>query len=430
MEAHIPIVESPSNFSTPLPKRDLIDTLRPTSWSGSIFLTGFIGYVLLCSLLRFWRIKSVLSRYGFHDRKSLGRMTNQEAHEIAKNTIYLEFPLFYDLSVRLALFENIGTLLHAVSDLNIREKAPKRYADTEIVYSCFAAFAPTSTQLHKAIARMNYLHAPYIKCGKILQEDLLYVLYASMAEPVRFLNMYEWRKLTDMEVAALGTMWKYIGDMMEIDYKTVLQKDQWADGIEFYEDVSRWAGEYEDENLRPLKEVYDLGQVLMDLLLQSHAKIASPLAYPAACVLMGPRLRRAFGFPEPSLGMTVLTYSLLLVRKLVVRFLCLPRVIPVQYVSQPDEQTGRMHSYHYMKEPWYVPPTFWSRWNPEALVTRLAGRMLPGDGGAEMKPEGLLFEDLGPARFVGKGVEESKALEERVAERASAGCQYAAATEA
>ncbi|KAJ3513538.1 hypothetical protein NM208_g15175 [Fusarium decemcellulare] len=413
MESHVTIIEPSSNLSTSSADQpELLISLRPSSWSGPVLLAAFLGYVALCSLSRFWRINSMQSRYGFHDRTSLGRMTNQQAQEIVKSIAQLEFPLFYDLSIRLALFEtyavkNIAKLLVAASDLNIREKAPKRYADTEIVYCCFAAYSPTSTSLHKAVARMNYLHAPYIKSGKILQEDLLYVLYASMAEPVRFLAQYEWRKLTDMEVAALATMWKYVGDMMEIDYKTLLQKEEWVDGLEFFEDVSRWGENYEDENLRPLQEVRDLGQVLMDLLLQSHPKIASPLAHPAACVLMGPRLRRAFGFPEPGLGITVLTYSLLLVRKLA-----------------PDEQTGRITSSHYMKEPWYVPSTFWTRWGPEALVTRLAGNLLPGDGSVDMKPGGLLFEDLGPARFVGKGVEDTRKMEEAVREKASAGCPF------
>lgn len=142
---------------------------------------------------------------------------------------------------------------------------------------------------------MNYLHAPFIKNGKISQEDLLYVLYASTAEPARIINIYEWRKLDDMEAAALGTVWKYVGDMMGIDYRSVLCKEEWTDAIEFLEDVSRWASEYEDKYMRPMKEVHALGQILMEMLLQSYPAFARPLGYPMACVVMGNRLRRAFG---------------------------------------------------------------------------------------------------------------------------------------
>ncbi|KAI8678826.1 MPAB-Lcp-cat domain-containing protein [Fusarium keratoplasticum] len=414
-------------------------SVQPSSWSGPVLVGAFLGYAALCSIFRFRRINALQSRLGFHDRKSLGRMTNEEAHQIVRNIANFEFPLFYDLSVRLALFEVCSSQCRGSCALltlgrhmlfSQLRSCFMLYADTEVVYCCFASYSPASPGLHKAVARMNYLHAPYIKAGKILQEDLLYVLYASMAEPVRFLRLYEWRELTDMEVAALGTMWKYVADMMEIDYKTVLKKDMWVDGLEFFEDVSRWGEIYEDEHLRPSKEINELGHLLMNMLLQSHAKVARPLGYPAACVLMGPRLRRAFGFPEPGLGITVLTYSLLLARKLTVRYLCLPRFTPCLYISQPDEQTGRISAYHYMKEPWYVASTFWSRWNPEALFTRLAGGLLPGDGGADIKPEGFLPEDLGPERFVGKGVEEGKVMEQEVKKKISLGCPFSAAAKA
>lgn len=125
--------------------------------------------------------------------------------------------------------------------------------------------------------------------------------------------------------------------------------------------------------------------------------------------------------------MTVITYILLLIRKLAVRFLCLPRITPVEYISQPDKTTGRIKHYHYMKEPWYVPGTFWSRWNLEALLTWVWGGMIPGDGGADMKPEGLLFEDLGPKNTMGEGIKEALELEEMVRQKVNTGCPFAMA---
>jgi hypothetical protein len=141
---------------------------------------------------------------------------------------------------------------------------------------------------------MNYLHAPYIKAGKIRNEDLLYVLYSSMAEPVRFLNTYEWRSLTDMEVNALGTLWKYVGDLMEIDYKQELGNDQWTDGIEFMDAVRQWAEKYEDEHLLPSKQVRTVGRVTLELLLTSYPKAFRKLGYRAVMVLLGDRMRHAF----------------------------------------------------------------------------------------------------------------------------------------
>lgn len=142
---------------------------------------------------------------------------------------------------------------------------------------------------------MNYLHAPYIKAGKILNEDLIYVLWASMADPVRFIGLYEWRPCTEMEQAAFGAQWKHIGDLMGIDYKAELGHDSWKDGIEFIDELTVWAGKYEDKYMHPYPEVRKLGQVLMDLLLTSHPKFARPIAYQISLVVMGDRMRHAFG---------------------------------------------------------------------------------------------------------------------------------------
>ena len=114
------------------------------------------------------------------------------------------------------------------------------------------------------------------------------------------------------------------------------------------------------------------------------------------------------------MAVSALTYILLLSRQIFIRYLSLPRFYPMQYISDPDSRTGRMHHTHYLKEPWYTPATLWARWGPVAWITRATGGMIPGDGGAEMKPEGFLFEDLGPRSKMGMGLEETARMEEQV----------------
>ncbi|POR38739.1 Uncharacterized protein TPAR_01053 [Tolypocladium paradoxum] len=398
----------------------------------------FVAYATVCSVLRFRRLNDIRSRYNFPDRASFSRMTHADAQAIIYTVFSFEFPLFYDLALRYALFktyaiENIAKLLVSVSDLAKSSQAPKRYEDTEIIFAwyislsilrsgtllmltllSFALFPPSSPLLHKAVARMNYLHAPYIKSKRILNQDLLYVLYTAMVEPIRFIRLYEWRSLTELEVAAQATLWKYIGDMMGIDYAEQLGKNEWNDSIEFMEDVTRWACKYEDSYMLPLPEVQHIGAVLVDLLLSAYPKTMRPLGYQMILVLMGEKMRYAFGFQEPGVAISALTYVLLLSRQIFIRYLALPRLSPMRYVADPDPKTGRMHHTHYLKEPWYTPATMWARWGPVAWVTRAAGGMIPGDGGAEMKPEGFLFEDLGPRCQMGQGYEETAQMEEQV----------------
>lgn len=155
-------------------------------------------------------------------------------------------------------------------------------------------FPPTSPQLQGAVARMNFLHSPYIKSGKIQNQDLLYVLYTSMVEPVRFIRLYEWRHLTEMEIAAQGTLWKHIGDMMSIDYTEQLGRNTWKDGIEFMGDVDQWARGYERDRLQPSPSSQRLAQVQLDMVLSIFPAVMRPLMRQMGLAIMGERMRYAF----------------------------------------------------------------------------------------------------------------------------------------
>lgn len=157
-------------------------------------------------------------------------------------------------------------------------------------------FPPDSPQLHGAVARMNYLHGPYIRSGKIQNEDLLYVLYAAMSEPVRFIRLYEWRELSMFEIAAQGTLWKMVGDMMGINYTEALGKDNWKDGLEFMEQVEQWALHYETDRLRPSHPSRQLANAQLDLLTSIFPSFMRSLMRQMGLVMMGDKMRCSFGY--------------------------------------------------------------------------------------------------------------------------------------
>ncbi|KAM4057100.1 C6 finger domain-containing protein [Hirsutella rhossiliensis] len=359
-------------------------------------------------------------------------MTSEDARAIACTSSALEFPLFCDLGLRYALLksytiDNVGKLLHAASDLVDPQQAAKRYEDTEVIYTFLGGHFPLSSpSLHKAVARMNYLHAPYIKSGKILNADLLYVLYLSMAEPVRFVNLYEWRCLTDMEVASHAALWKTVGSMMGINFSKELGKSEWKDGLEFMDDMTRWGVRYEDLHMHPLPEIQRLGAILVDMLLSAYPAMMRPLVYQMLHVILGDTMRHVLGLPEPGIAVSAFTYTLLLCRRLFLRYLTLPRISPVWIVSGPDPTTGKLHHNRYLKEPWYVPATAWTRWDLQAWMTRACGGMLPGDGGPRMKPDGFLFDDIGPLNRIGRGAAEMARIEEVVRGEAARKYPFAA----
>ena len=74
--------------------------------------------------------------------------------------------------------------------------------------------------------------------------------------------------------------------------------------------------------------------------------------------------------------------------------------------KDPDPVTGRYHYNIYELDPWYVKPTFWGRWSPAALLRRLSGAPVPGDGGSRYHPEGYNIHEVGPEKLKGQGKEE------------------------
>lgn len=153
---------------------------------------------------------------------------------------------------------------------------------------------PTSERALKAISRMNYLHSRYTAAGQISNADFLYTLAVCITEPIRFMRFYEWRPLTDMEVCAIGTHWKAIGDAMDIQYKGYLSQDSWADGVEFANDITAWAKRYEVEAMKPAKVNLQASAQLTQMMLWHVPSFAKPFAQEILTVLMGDRVRDAF----------------------------------------------------------------------------------------------------------------------------------------
>lgn len=90
-----------------------VKSLSSASWKILAPLT-FVSYVCLCSALRFRRVNGLRSKYGFKDRKSLSRMTNEEAYEISRAITVYEFPMLYNLSLHfggLKVFSHTLTVL-------------------------------------------------------------------------------------------------------------------------------------------------------------------------------------------------------------------------------------------------------------------------------------------------------------------------------
>ncbi|KAL2755651.1 hypothetical protein ACRALDRAFT_1071118 [Sodiomyces alcalophilus JCM 7366] len=409
-----------------------------------------LGYLALCAALRFRGIKNLQRRMGFVDRASLQRMSNDEAQLILRHIIEREFPMVYELALQFALFKPRRT--SQIQSIPSRGGHPssicllmpdpwpsacprwsnwfRTLTDTKTPLSSsqttrrFSLNPPSSDRALKAIARMNYLHSPYKAAGRISNEDFLYTLSVIVVEPIRFIRLYEWRPLTDMEVCALGTFWKAVGDAMGIEYGGHLARaGAWRDGIEFVEDVTAWAKSYELDAMRPADSNVQSSRQLLKMMIWHVPGFAKSFVEQAFFALMGDRVRDAFLFPEPSILASAVVYNALLLRRFILRYFCLPRFGPKTFFSPQDPKTGRVQHYYYLVHPYYVPVTLWSRYGPTSWLTRILGGIAPGDSDG-MLPEGYLPEDIGPRNKMGKGTEEMARDVANLAGRNLGGCPF------
>ncbi len=328
----------------------------------------------------------------------------------------------------------MSSLLVATGELASSETASKRTADTGVIILEFALNKPSSKRAIKAIARMNYLHARYRKAGKISNADMLYTLSVFALEPARWINQYEWRHLTDLELCAGGTYWKAMGDAMEVSFEELPSHETgWKDGLHWLEEVKEWSLKYEHRYMVPARTNHQLADKHLDVIFLNVPKRFRVIGKKVVSVLVGDRLQKAMMLPEASPTYLHLISGALAVRRFLLRYFALPRpeFLRKDYISaEPDRATGRYSSKEYLSYPWYVKPTFKRRWGSKAWITRLLGRKLPGDDCNKYNPEGYLISEVGPASQKGKGGAEMEATEVRLKEANRGGCPFHSLTKA
>lgn len=143
--------------------------------------------------------------------------------------------------------------------------------------------------------RTAWLHRGYRKAGKISNDEMLYTLSLFALEGQRWVSMYEWRCLTDLELCAIGVFWKQIGQDLDISDSDLRISDQ-STGLEWLRALEKWSCAYESEHMAPHPCNHTLAVATLDLL---GAEVPTPVRHfagAAFCYLMGPELRHAMRY--------------------------------------------------------------------------------------------------------------------------------------
>ncbi len=408
--------------------------LSGLSWRWSYYLLpAVVAYPLLCSSLRFRRLKSLQARfkYGSPEHPSFEGMTVKEARQIIKTISELEFPVLFQKGLAFALFRTYGiptisALLVKTTQLSAPKTVPKRYADTVVIMTDMYGSEPDSDKALEAYARLNYLHGHYIKQGKISNDDLLYTLSLFLTQPVEWIDRYEWRQLSDLERCAMGVFHKAMGDQMEISFeKLPSYSTGWKDGLHFYRELDAWAKQYEIDHMVPHRNNYDTAVQTRRLLLSTKPNFLKGVLTKLVSAPLDDRLREAIMF-DPAPPSYVAGFNAFMeLRRLYLRYLALPRprfLINHITTKEPDEK-ARRYIIKWETTPTYVKPTWWNRWGPGGIMSLIMGKPRPGDEG--MYPEGFTIKDTGPSVFVGKGAKEMAMTKEKLRAQGIGGCPFA-----
>ncbi|WP_433555893.1 oxygenase MpaB family protein [Pseudonocardia xinjiangensis] len=135
--------------------------------------------------------------------------------EIYRISVSHEFPWDYTQSLSFALFRTyavptIGALLASTGELT--ERVQKRYDDTCLILDAVLEHGFAAPEGRAGIRRMNQMHGAY----DISNADMLYVLSTFITVPIRWIDEFGWRRLSEHEKVAAAHYYRRLGRHMGI----------------------------------------------------------------------------------------------------------------------------------------------------------------------------------------------------------------------
>jgi hypothetical protein len=251
--------------------------------------------------------------------------------EIYRLLFTYEFPWDMNQALSFALFRtyavpSIGGLLARTGEFTGRPQ--KRYDDTVLILDAVLEHGTASEEGRAAVRRMNQMHRSYA----IGNDDLRYVLATFVVTPIRWLDDFGWRRMTETERIASAHYYRDLGRHMGI-----------RDIPATWQGFARHMDAYERAHFGFDAGGRDVAESTLALLatFPPHHRIPSALDRQFSLALMDGPLLDAFGFRRPSPVLRALVRGGLRARGRVVRFLP-PRTQPYfarqmpQIRSYPD----------------------------------------------------------------------------------------------
>ena len=199
------------------------------------------------------------------------------------------FPWDLERSLEFALFRTfaVPSISRLLADTGEFSKRPrKRYDDTELILFEILEHGMNSLRGKRAIRRMNSMHSRF----DISNEDFLYVLSTFIFEPIRWVERYAYRRMTEVEKEGIFRNYLALGKRMNI------------------KDIPQTLESFEEYNLRYEREMFRFSESnrivadkTIDLMLGFYVpKWLFGLGRPFIFALLDDPLREALNIREVS----------------------------------------------------------------------------------------------------------------------------------
>jgi hypothetical protein len=148
-------------------------------------------------------------------RKSASLDPTEDAEQISRILATHEFPWDVTQALGFALFRtyavpSIGRLLADTGEFT--DRTQKRYDDTGLLLDAVLEHGLSTSEGRDAVRRINRMHGMY----DISNDDLRYVLSTFVVVPIRWLDRFGWRRLTEAEKTAMANYYRRLGEHMGI----------------------------------------------------------------------------------------------------------------------------------------------------------------------------------------------------------------------
>jgi uncharacterized protein (DUF2236 family) len=197
-----------------------------------------------------------------------------------------EFPWDYVRALEMALYRTFcaPTTSNILVGSGEFEKRPqRRYDDTSLLMAEIMEWGYDSDRGRESLRRINRFHRQY----DIANEDFLYVLSTFHLEPIRWIDRFGWRKLTEAEKHASYYFWREVGRRMNIH-----------DIPPSHEAFEAWSLAHEREKFRYDDANRRIATATRELFVRWAPRPLHPMVRTAIHALLDNTMLESFGFPH------------------------------------------------------------------------------------------------------------------------------------